>query len=68
MQDSVIRLGLIQWQMRPLKNLQDFYNQVEFFVDAVAGYQSDFCLFRVIQYAFIGTFQSYERALGYGLV
>jgi len=45
MQDSVIRLGLIQWQMRPLKNLQDFYNQVEFFVDAVAGYQSDFCLF-----------------------
>ena len=45
MQDSVIRLGLIQWQMRPLKNLEDFYNQVEFFVDAVAGYQSDFCLF-----------------------
>lgn len=45
MQDSVIRLGLIQWQMRPLKNLQDFYNQVEFFVDAVAGYQADFCLF-----------------------
>ena len=43
--DSVIRLGLIQWQMRPLKNLQDFYNQVKFFVDAVAGYQSDFCLF-----------------------
>lgn len=45
MQDSVIRLGLIQWQMRPLKDLQDFYKQVEFFVDAVAGYQSDFCLF-----------------------
>ncbi len=45
MQDSVIRLGLIQWQMRPLKNLEDFYKQVEFFVDAVAGYQSDFCLF-----------------------
>ncbi|WP_312824321.1 carbon-nitrogen hydrolase family protein [Epilithonimonas sp.] len=45
MQDSVIRLGLIQWQMRPLKDLEDFYKQVEFFVDAVAGYQSDFCLF-----------------------
>lgn len=45
MQDSVIRLGLIQWQMRSLKNLEDFYKQVEFFVDAVAGYQSDFCLF-----------------------
>ncbi len=45
MQDSVIRLGLIQWQMRPLKDIEDFYKQVEFFVDAVAGYQSDFCLF-----------------------
>ncbi|UQB70063.1 carbon-nitrogen hydrolase family protein [Epilithonimonas zeae] len=45
MQDSVIRLGLVQWQMRPLKDLEDFYKQVEFFVDAVAGYQSDFCLF-----------------------
>ena len=45
MQDSVIRLGLIQWQMRPLKDPEDFYKQVEFFVDAVAGYQSDFCLF-----------------------
>ncbi len=45
MQDSIIRLGLIQWQMRPLKDLEDFYKQVEFFVDAVAGYQSDFCLF-----------------------
>lgn len=45
MQDSVIRLGLIQWQMRPLKDIEEFYKQVEFFVDAVAGYQSDFCLF-----------------------
>jgi len=45
MQDSVIRLGLIQWQMRPLKDIEDFYKQVEFFVDAVSGYQSDFCLF-----------------------
>jgi predicted amidohydrolase len=45
MQDSVIRLGLVQWQMRPLKDIEDFYKQVEFFVDAVAGYQSDFCLF-----------------------
>lgn len=45
MQDSIIRLGLVQWQMRPLKDLEDFYKQVEFFVDAVAGYESDFCLF-----------------------
>ena len=45
MQDSVVRLGLVQWQMRPLKDIEDFYKQVEFFVDAVSGYQSDFCLF-----------------------
>lgn len=42
---SVVRLGLIQWQMRPYKGLDDMFDQVEFFVDAVAGYNSDFCLF-----------------------
>ncbi|MFV0506413.1 MAG: nitrilase-related carbon-nitrogen hydrolase [Bacteroidales bacterium] len=45
MQDSVIRLGLIQWQMRHFKTIDDFYGQVEFFVDAVAGYNADFALF-----------------------
>ena len=45
MQDSIIRLGLIQWQMRHFKSLQDFYNQVEFFIDVVAGYKADFALF-----------------------
>lgn len=45
MQDSIIRLGLIQWQMRPFKNVDDFYKQVEFFVDVVAGYKADFALF-----------------------
>ncbi len=45
MQDSVIRLGLVQWQMRQFKDLDAFYQQVEFFVDAVSGYESDFCLF-----------------------
>ncbi|WP_224485105.1 bifunctional GNAT family N-acetyltransferase/carbon-nitrogen hydrolase family protein [Robertkochia aurantiaca] len=42
---SVVRLGLIQWQMRPLKNLEDLYEQAEFFIDAVSGYESDFALF-----------------------
>ena len=45
MQDSVVRLGLVQWQMRPFKSIEDFYQQVEFFVDAISGYESDFCLF-----------------------
>ena len=45
MQDSVIRLGLVQWQMRHFKNIDEFYQQVEFFVDVISGYESDFCLF-----------------------
>lgn len=42
---SVVRLGLIQWQMRPYKELDDLLQQAEYFVDAVAGYRSDFALF-----------------------
>lgn len=42
---SVIRLGLIQWQMRTLRNLEALYEQAEFFIDAVSGYGSDFALF-----------------------
>lgn len=42
---SVIRLGLIQWQMRPLANLDALFEQAEFFIDVVSGYKSDFALF-----------------------
>ncbi|HAI11834.1 MAG TPA: carbon-nitrogen hydrolase [Phycisphaerales bacterium] len=42
---SVVRLGLVQWQMRPHKNLDEFFDQAEFFVDAVSNYKSDFALF-----------------------
>ncbi|HPW98451.1 MAG TPA: bifunctional GNAT family N-acetyltransferase/carbon-nitrogen hydrolase family protein [Flavobacterium sp.] len=42
---SIIRLGLVQWQMRSLSNLEEFFNQAEFFIDAVSGYESDFALF-----------------------
>lgn len=42
---SVIRLGLVQWQMRPLANLEALFEQSEFFVDVVSGYGSDFVLF-----------------------
>jgi hypothetical protein len=30
MQDSIIRLGLVQWQMRHFKDIDAFYEQVEF--------------------------------------
>jgi predicted amidohydrolase/GNAT superfamily N-acetyltransferase len=42
---SVVRLGLIQWQMRNYNNIEELYNHAEFFVDAVSGYKSDFALF-----------------------
>ncbi|MCG2616390.1 bifunctional GNAT family N-acetyltransferase/carbon-nitrogen hydrolase family protein [Terrimonas sp. NA20] len=42
---SYVRLGLIQWQMRPYADLNALFSQVEYFVDAVSGYKSDFALF-----------------------
>lgn len=42
---KLVRLGLIQWQMRPYKDLDELMEQAEYFVDAVAGYRSDFALF-----------------------
>lgn len=42
---KIIRLGLIQWQMRPYKDLDELMHQAEFFIDAVSGYRSDFALF-----------------------
>ncbi len=41
----IVRLGLIQWQMRPYNNLDDVINQAEYFIDAVSGYRCDFALF-----------------------
>ena len=40
-----MRLGLIQWQMRLYKNLEEVMQQAEYFIDAVSGYKSDFALF-----------------------
>ncbi len=42
--DSIIRLGVVQWQMRHFRNLQAFFDQVEFFVNAVSDYRADFLL------------------------
>lgn len=42
---KVVRLGLIQWQMRPYKDVDELMQQAEFFVDAVSGYRCDFALF-----------------------
>ncbi len=45
LEKTVIRLGLVQWQMRQLNNLEALFEQCEFFVDVVSGYGSDFALF-----------------------
>ncbi|HEY0046940.1 MAG TPA: bifunctional GNAT family N-acetyltransferase/carbon-nitrogen hydrolase family protein [Flavobacterium sp.] len=42
---KVVRLGLVQWQMRPYKDLEAIMQQVEFFVDALSAYKADFALF-----------------------
>lgn len=42
---KVVRLGLIQWQMRPYKDIDALLQQAEYFIDAVSGYRSDFALF-----------------------
>jgi predicted amidohydrolase/ribosomal protein S18 acetylase RimI-like enzyme len=42
---SVVRLGLVQWGMRPYKNVEELTGQIEYFVNALSGYQADFVLF-----------------------
>ncbi|MFN2332854.1 MAG: nitrilase-related carbon-nitrogen hydrolase, partial [Wenzhouxiangellaceae bacterium] len=42
---SGVRVGAVQWQMRPTASLEDLYGQIEYFVDAVSGYQADVVLF-----------------------
>ncbi|NRT19117.1 putative amidohydrolase/ribosomal protein S18 acetylase RimI-like enzyme [Hymenobacter sp. 9A] len=44
-QKSNVRIGIVQWQMRATKSLEDFYQQIEFFVDTVSGYKADCVLF-----------------------
>ena len=40
-----IRLGLVQWEMRLFADMNAFYEQMEFFIDALSGYSSDFVMF-----------------------
>ena len=42
---KVVRLGLVQWQMRPYEDFDQLIQHAEYFIDAVSGYRSDFALF-----------------------
>ena len=44
-QKATFRLRLVQWQMRSFKTFEMLCEQIEFFIDSVAGYKSDFVLF-----------------------
>lgn len=39
-----IRVGAIQWQMREFASVEKVLEQVEFYVDAISDYQSDFAV------------------------
>ncbi|ANG61320.1 hydrolase [Marinobacterium aestuarii] len=40
-----VRVGVVQWQMRTIESVEDILQQVEYFVDTVSEYESDFVLF-----------------------
>lgn len=42
---SSARVGVLQWQMRRVKDIDALLEQAEYFIDAVAGYKADFVLF-----------------------
>lgn len=44
-QKTSARVGLVQWGMRTFKTFDSLCEQIEFFIDTVAGYHSDFILF-----------------------
>jgi len=41
---AVARIGVVQRRMRAARSVEDLLSQVEFFVDALSDYRSDFCV------------------------
>jgi predicted amidohydrolase/ribosomal protein S18 acetylase RimI-like enzyme len=42
---SLVRLCVVQWEMRRIKAFEDFATQAEFFVDVASDYKADFVVF-----------------------
>lgn len=42
---KIVRLGLVQWQMRLYEDMDEMMQQAEFFIDSVSGYRCDFAVF-----------------------
>ena len=67
-----VRLGLVQWQMRPYSDLEALMQQVEFFVDALSAYKADFALFPeffnaplMAEYNHLGEPEAIRKLAGY---
>lgn len=41
---TYVRIGLIQWQMRLYKDIDEMFSQLEYFIDSVSAYKSDFAV------------------------
>ena len=41
----IVRVGIVQWQMRLCDSFEAWLSQVEYFVDSMSAYQTDFVLF-----------------------
>jgi predicted amidohydrolase/GNAT superfamily N-acetyltransferase len=41
----IVRIGIVQWQMRPYENMEKLMTQTEYFIDGLSGYRCDFALF-----------------------
>ncbi len=42
---EVVRIGVVQWQMRPLSTFDALVEQMDYFVDTIGDYGCDFCVF-----------------------
>ncbi len=42
---TMVRIGVVQWQMRSMPHLDNFIDQAEFFISSLANYNADFALF-----------------------
>ncbi len=69
---SVVRIGLVQWQMRELRSFEALVDYIDYFVDAISDYQSDFILFPELfnaplmqDYNHMGVSQAIRELAGY---
>ena len=69
---SVVRIGLVQWQMRELASFNSLVDYIDYFVDAVSAYQSDFALFPELfnaplmqEYNHLGESQAIRQLAGF---